>query len=320
VPAISVLLPVRNARPWLLRSLDGLWQQSFRDFEVIAVDDGSSDGSAEMLEAAAERESRLRVVRTPGQGLPASLNLALRSSSAPIVARMDADDLVSRNRLAQQHAHLTAHPETAVVGSRVRLFPGSAVGAGMGRWITWHNALLTHEAMTREALIDSPLVHGTAMMRREWLERIGGWTSQPWPEDLDLWIRLIDAGARLDKCPETLYAWRQHPASATRRDPRYARAQFDALKLDTLERWLLGPDAAPHVLGVGTSLGRWYDMLAARYPRTRAIETRSPHPSLLATLVPPVVLVLVAYQRRDSWRRAMTDHGFRERRDFIFVA
>lgn len=320
MPALSVLLPVRNARPWLARSLDSLWRQSFRDFDVIAVDDGSSDGSAQMLEDAAGREPRLTVVRTPGRGLPATLNLALAASSAPILVRMDADDLVSRNRFALLHAHLAAHPETAVVGSRVRLFPNAAVGAGMRRWITWHNALLTHEAMAREALIDSPLVHGTAMLRREWLERIGGWTSRPWPEDLDLWIRLIDAGARLDKRPETLYAWRQHPASATRSDPRYQREQFDALKLDTLDRWLVRDHSAPHVLGVGTSLERWYDMLVARHPQTRAIESRSPRSSLLATLTPPIVLVLVAYQRRDLWRQAMLRHGFQECRDFIFVA
>ena len=67
----------------------------------------------------------------------------------------------------------------------------------MRRWAKWHNALLTHEAMASEVLIDSPLAHGTAMIRREWLERVGGWHERGWPEDLDLWVRLVRAGARL---------------------------------------------------------------------------------------------------------------------------
>ncbi len=318
MPAISVLLPVRNALPWLHRSLASLWRQTFRDFEVIAVDDGSTDGSGAWLDAAAAAEPRLRALHTGPLGLPAALNLALREARAPVIARMDADDLIARTRFAIQHAHLVAHRDVAVVGSRVRLFPHAAVGQGMARWVTWHNALLTHEHMARELLIDSPLVHGTAMLRRDWLERVGGWTSQAWPEDLDLWIRMIDSGARLAKRPETLYAWRQHARSATRMDPRYRLESFQELKLDTLARRF--GDAPPTVLGVGASLGRWHDLLRRRWPDARRVEVRSPSASVLAALSPPILLVLVAYQRRDVWRTAMLERGLVEQNDFTFIA
>src|SRR5258705_515711 len=82
---------------------------------------------------------------------------------------------------------------------------------------------VAHDDMANERLIDSPLAHGTAMLRREWLDRVGGWAERGWAEDVDLWLRLFEAGARFGKRPEVLYAWRQHRASATRRDPRYAR-------------------------------------------------------------------------------------------------
>ena len=72
MPAISVLLPVRNARPWLSRALDSLWNQTFRDFEVIAIDDGSTDGSLDVLSEYSSHEPRLRVERSPGHGLPAA--------------------------------------------------------------------------------------------------------------------------------------------------------------------------------------------------------------------------------------------------------
>src|SRR5437773_10037966 len=141
MPAVSVLLPVKNAGPWLQRTLDSLWRQTFRDFEVIAVNDGSTDGSDALLDRIGAHEPRLKPIHTPGQGLPATLNLALGHARGSLLARMDADDLVARRRLEIQHEHLRAHRDVAVVGSRVRLFPRSAIGAGMERWIAWHNAL-----------------------------------------------------------------------------------------------------------------------------------------------------------------------------------
>lgn len=312
-------MPVRDARPYLARAFGSLRRQTFRDFEVVAVDDGSTDGSGEWLERAAAREPRLRVVRSGPAGIPAALNRALASAQSPVVARMDADDLSHPRRFEIQLGHLRSEPDIAVVGSRVRLFPAEWTGIGMERWISWHNALLTHQAMAREVLIDSPLVHGTALIRREWIERVGGWTSRPWAEDLDLWIRLLEAGARFAKRPETLYAWRQHATSATRRDPRYGRERFLALKIETLARSFAGERPAT-VLGVGASLARWQQALSARFPGTRSVEARDPTPELLARLAPPLVLVLVAFQRRDVWRRALVDHGYREWREFVFVA
>src|SRR5689334_24261365 len=98
MPALSVLLPVRDAGPYLTASLASLWRQSFRDFEVVAVDDGSRDGSGERLERAARREPRLRVIRQDARGLPAALNRALAAARAPLLARHDADDLSHGDR------------------------------------------------------------------------------------------------------------------------------------------------------------------------------------------------------------------------------
>ena len=184
-------MPVRDAAPWLAASLRSLTRQRVRDLEIVAVDDGSTDGSGAWLDRAAAAEPRLRVVHTPPLGLPAALATALALARAPLIARHDADDLSHRDRLALQHAYLAAHPRVSVVGCRVRLFPGAAAGAGMRRWAAWHNGLLTHEAMAREALIDSPLAHGTALLRRAALARAGGWQEHGWPEDLDLWLRML---------------------------------------------------------------------------------------------------------------------------------
>jgi glycosyltransferase involved in cell wall biosynthesis len=174
VPALSVLLPVRNAGPYLRRSLASLEVQTFRDYEIVAVDDGSTDGSGERLERASRREPRLTVLRAPAQGLPATLNLALENARSPILVRHDADDVSHHERFAIQYRHLVEHRDVAVVGCRVRLFPKTMVTRGMRRWCDWHNVLLTHEDITRDLLMESPLAHGSAMMRRESVERVGG--------------------------------------------------------------------------------------------------------------------------------------------------
>ncbi len=319
MPLVSVLLPVRDAQPYLAASLRSLWRQTHADFEVIAVDDGSTDGSGEALEQAAAHEPRLTVIRTPARGLPLALNTALARASGTWIARHDADDLSHRRRFELQAATLRDQPGIAVVGTRLRMFPAAQVGIGMRRWSAWHNTLLTHELMRAERHIDSPLAHGTAMVRRAWLERVGGWHECGWPEDLDLWMRLFEAGATFAKRPETLYGWRQHRRSATRRDPRYRRERFIALTLAALERGVLRDRPALTLVGVGESLARCVPVFAARR-RVTVVDAAAPRHAPRASIVPPVVLVFGSYPVRCRWRRHLHDWDMCEDRDFVFIA
>lgn len=318
--ALSVLMPVRDAGVWLAPALASLWRQTWRDFEVVAIDDGSSDGSGERLDRSARRERRLRVIHLPAVGLPTALNAGLRAARGRLIARHDADDLSHHRRLELQHGLLDSRPEIAVAGCRLALLPRGFSGSGMRRWVDWHNRMLDHESMARETLIDSPLAHGTALIRREALERVGGWNERGWPEDLDLWIRLLESGARFAKHPETLYAWRQHAASATRSDPRYRRAAFDRLKVEALERGTLRGARAATLIGVGESLVRWRGLLAAGRNALRVIEAGRPGPSIVRSLTAPAILVFGSSRARARWRDALIASGRRECQDFVFVA
>jgi glycosyltransferase involved in cell wall biosynthesis len=319
MPSLSVLLPVRDAGAWLAPALESLWRQTHRDFEVIAVDDGSTDGSGERLERIAAREPRLRVVRTPPRGLPAALAAAHALARAPILARHDADDVSHRERFAAQLAFLRSHRDVAVVGARLRLFPSHATGPGLRRWARWHNALLTHDSMARDALIDSPLAHGTAMMRRGALERAGGWIERGWPEDVDLWLRMLGAGARLAKLPRVLYGWRQHASSATRRDPRYSPERFADLRLDALERQFLRRAPRVTLVAVGATLDRWSARLEHAGHRVTPAALGRPGARAMP-MRPPIVLAFGAAPARERWRVALERDGRRELRDFVFIA
>jgi GT2 family glycosyltransferase len=318
MPRVSVLLPVRDAAPWLSSALASLARQTLADHEVIAIDDGSRDGSGELLDRAARRDPRFVVRHTPARGLPAALDLALSLARAPWVARQDADDVSHRKRLECQFDWLEAHPDVDVLGTCVRLFPDGATGAGMRRWAAWHDSLLTHEAMRRELMIDSPLAHGTAMIRRSVLEAAGGWHERGWAEDLDLWVRLFARGARFAKLAQPLYGWRQHRGSATHTDARYSHMRFLSLKSAALDEDFLSGGRRATLIGVGTSLSRWRETLGPRLERS--VELRRPAPESLESLRPPLVLALVAPVARERWRSVLTNRGLRELSDFIFVA
>ena len=188
----------------------------------------------------------------------------------------------------------------------------------MRRWAAWHNALLDHDAMQRELLIDSPLAHGTALIRHSRLLAVAGWQEQGWAEDLDLWVRLFRAGARFGKVAEPLYGWRQHPGSSTRTDARYTHERFRDLKRSALDAGFLNGRGAVTLVGVGKSLLNWRESLGARVAHSH--EIRRPGAPAAPPLRPPIVLALMAAPARERWRSYLTRQGMKELSDFIFVA
>jgi glycosyltransferase involved in cell wall biosynthesis len=256
-PAVTVLLPVRDARETLRACLDSLAAQTLEEHEVVAVDDGSVDGSAELLEERAQRDSRVRSLLGARRGLVSALNTGLAAVRAPLVARMDADDECLPARLALQKARLDADGAVHVLGCRVRL--AGARSEGLQGYVDWQNTLLEHDAILRDRFVESPLVHPSVMMRTDALRALGGWRDFPGPEDYDLWLRGFEAGLGFAKLAEPLLVWRDSPRRLTRTDPRYSAESFQALKLEVLLRGPLagGRDVVVWGAGrVGKSWGR----------------------------------------------------------------
>lgn len=238
MPAVSVLMPCYNAAETIEEALISLKNQSLVDFEVVMVDDGSTDATPEVLEKWASHDARFQVHTRPHSGIVPTLNAGLSLCGAPLVARMDTDDRAHPQRLTLQLAYLMDHPETSLVSSRVAGFPSNQVRKGFQIYMDWLNALLTDEDIRREIFIESPLPHPSVTFRRRQAIQLGGYQDIGWAEDYDLWLRMYLAGMRFAKLPAVLLEWREHPERLTRTDSRYSLENFLRAKAHYLA---LGP-------------------------------------------------------------------------------
>ncbi|MDQ5977888.1 MAG: hypothetical protein QG602_860 [Verrucomicrobiota bacterium] len=226
MPALTVLLPVRNALPTIPRAVASVQRQTRADWELVVVDDGSTDGTREWLRAAAREERRMRLIEQPARGIVATLNAGLAAARGRLVARMDADDECHPERLAAQAACLEANPGTGLVSCRVGFGGDPAANAGYALHVDWINSLATPEQIALNRFVESPLAHPSVMFRRELVERHGGYRDGDFPEDYELWLRWLGAGVRMAKVPRELLTWHDRPGRLSRTDPRYDAEAF----------------------------------------------------------------------------------------------
>ena len=249
-PDVSVLLPVRDGAPYLYEAIDSLVSQTYRSFEVIAVDDGSEDETAELLAEWAARDDRIRVVRQEPSGIVPALERARAMARGRYLARMDADDVSLATRLAEQHALMERSPALVGCGCLVEYFPADRVRDGARRYESWINSVVSEAEVARAIFVECPLAHPTFFLRAEAVERAGGYRETGWAEDYDLVLRLWAAGGAFAKVPEVLLRWREGPDRLSRTDPRYGPAAFLACKVHYLKRTLLS-DRGAVIWGAG---------------------------------------------------------------------
>ena len=210
-PTVSVLLPVYNTERFLRQALDSLLNQTFTDFELIAVNDGSKDGSLAILEEYAARDARVRVISRPNTGIVGALNDAFAASRGEFVARMDGDDESLPDRFAAQVQYLRSHPDCVMVGTQVVTIDEDDDDVAPLRGLE-----TDHEGIDRALLTAGwPVVHPTVMMRRSALKSVGGYAQGTFPhEDHDLFLKMCEAG-KVANLPDVLLRYRRHSASVS---------------------------------------------------------------------------------------------------------
>ncbi len=241
--SVSVILPVYNARGTVRAAVESLEADALHaaapgSIEVIAVDDGSTDGSAELLDVMAGPAPWLRVLHVPHGGIVAALNAGLAASRHRFIARMDADDVSLPGRLVHQMEYLVAHPEIGLVSGQVEFGGDRKSARGYALHVDWLNALRTPEEILLARFVEAPFAHPSVMFRRELVERHGGYRDGNFPEDYELWLRWMDAGVRMGRLDAPVLRWNDPPRRLSRSDARYSVDAFFALKAAYLERWL----------------------------------------------------------------------------------
>ena len=251
MPRVSILMPCRDAAPHLSAAIASVRAQSFEDYEVVAVDDGSRDDTGARLSEWAQNDRRVRVLETGRRGLVAALATGLAAVRGELVARMDADDVADPRRLERQLALMDADPRIAATGTGVEYFPAEAVREGARRYEAWINGLSHPDEIARDIFVECPIPHPTLMIRRNVLVGVGGYRELGWPEDYDLVLRLWAAGYRMAKVPEVLYRWRESDDRASRTDARYDPVEFRRIKIFFLRRTLLAAGRPAILWGAG---------------------------------------------------------------------
>ena len=264
-PKISVLLPVYNGGELLRDSVQSILDQTWADFELLAIDDGSTDETPEILRSF--RDPRLRVLRNePNRGLTASLNRGMAEAKGEWIARQDADDLSARDRFARQIQFLTAHPGCVLVGtSGWRMNPS-------GR-ITGSNDLPCSTAAIRWAsLSDNPFLHTSVMFHRETALALGGYDARfSICQDFDLWNRLAERHP-VANLRERLVSMREHPSSMTRTQAGGTTDEASTILQENVNRVLPGLVLAADELQALCSFRRRF--AASELPAIRAVFAR----------------------------------------------
>lgn len=195
-------MPVLNAEPYLREAVESVLGQSLADLELVAIDDGSTDASPSLLAEYERADPRVRVVTLEHSGLTRALNAGVAASSAPYIARMDADDVALPDRLERQVRYLDEHRDVGVVGGAYVLVDGGGRTLGTVRPPRGDRRL--QHALTRY----NCFLHATVTIRRAALDEVGGYRLQN-AEDYDLWLRIAER-YRLAALEEPVLLYRQH--------------------------------------------------------------------------------------------------------------
>ncbi|HIA47707.1 MAG TPA: glycosyltransferase [Candidatus Hydrogenedentes bacterium] len=330
-PLISIVMPCWNSVDTLPECLDSILVQSYSEWEMIAVNDGSKDRTEEVLESYAQRDSRIRVLSLAHLGIVKAPMHGVELASGEYLCRMDSDDIANPERLTRQAGYLQSNPEIALCGSRVS-HTGIEAGEGRLRYFEWINAILEPEEVLRELFVECPIPHPASMMRREAFDAVGGYLDFGWAEDYDLIMRFAEAGFGMANVDAELLWWRHSEGRISMNDARYSPKQFRNLKRHYLAKMYLDSRLEYYQWGAGEVGKTWLREWGDRRPEAVVdIAPRKIGKTIHGTLVIApddlpkpgngfTVVAVGAPGAREEIREWFVSRGYVECADFLFLA
>ena len=247
---ISIIMPVRNTAQFLEQTLISIINQTYKNWELITVNNCSEDNSLQILEHFAAIDNRIKVYQNTNSDLIQALQLAYSKSMGDFVTRMDSDDLMPNTRLEKMKNTLITNPNAVCTGY-VTYFSDDELGMGFERYEKWLNNLSSQNnnfsEIYKECVIPSPCW----MISRENFEKCGGFNSNIYPEDYDLCFRFYKNNLQVITVKETMLFWRDYSTRNSRTDPNYSNQLFYDLKLKYFFKLDYNPAKKLAVWGVG---------------------------------------------------------------------
>lgn len=237
-PLISVILPVFNAEVTLARSIKSILNQTFLDFELVIINNGSTDQTKNII--LGFKDSRITYLELPNPNLVAALNFGIKHAKGEYIARMDADDYSYPKRLEIQINHLQQNPQIGLVSGKVNYQGDCKKNEGYFRYVDWANSIKSTEEIYLSRFQESSLPHPSVMFRKSVGEKYGFYAQGDFPEDFELWNRWMSHGVRMSKVNEIVLDWHDSPERLSRAHTMYASEKFSSIKAKYFVKWLNG--------------------------------------------------------------------------------
>jgi glycosyltransferase involved in cell wall biosynthesis len=334
-PAVSVLLPFKDAARTVGECIESILAQTLTAIEIVAVNDFSRDSSVDLVQRFGD--ARVKLIDNDHPGLVSALNTGLAHCAAPLVARMDADDIMHRSRLQKQYEYLRAHPGVVLVATQARKFPPRSVQNGYREYMRWQNSVLSYVDVQNQIYIESPFAHPSVMFRRDSILAAGAYRQGSFPEDYELWLRLLHSGHRMEKLPQVLLDWRESETRLSRVSRNYAREAFDRIRAQYLSQdgriqnkplafWGAGRKTrqrARHLLNNGFEATVWIDIdpkkIGNRIDGVDVVEPAWLEQAVVDDNKPFVLNYVTNHGARDIARTYLERIGYALGRDYLEV-
>jgi glycosyltransferase involved in cell wall biosynthesis len=334
-PKVSIILPYFNSADTFSDAIESMLCQTFEDFELLLIDNNSTDTSFDIASDYASRDSRIRLIEiSPGDNLAKNYNNGIAVSGSPYLAIMDARDVSFPNRLQKQISYLEQNKSIGLVSSQIRNSTKIDLPEEEDRvyqYINWVNRIITHEDIAANRFIETPFLLSNSVFRREIVDRFGGFAQGDFPTEFELTLRWIHQGILMYKTPEVLYDWNYSASRFSHTEDRYFDQGLFETKSLYIHKWLVEnnrfyPDVV--VWGAGkSSRHRFYVLHELGVNAKFYIDLRAnPEHKVIQYLhTPPaghsfIICYVANRAAREKIRVFLVELGYIEGVDYIFVA
>lgn len=228
---ISILMPVKNAAPFLVECIESILVQSIENWELIAIDDHSTDSSKKILDSYAASDQRIHISSNPSQGIIPALKQAFIMAKGTYITRMDADDRMLHHKLEVLHRAISSNAISSIAVAQVQYFSETALGEGYKKYANWLNELTEHEQHYEQLFKECTIPSISWMSTKTTLKEIGAFEGDSYPEDYEMAFKCCYHKIKIIPTKSIVHEWRDHPMRSSRNDPNYLDNRFLALKL-----------------------------------------------------------------------------------------